>query len=147
MTLQQWCENAWLKRITPTGEEVAGLLSIAEREISDASLDGMSADGRLDRAYSAVRSLCDAALRASGFAAAKGTRQHERVIESLRFTLGDSWADDADYFDRCRRMRHGTLYDSAGTTRPEDARELLETARRLHKAVREWLAQHHPDLT
>ena len=146
MSLQQWLDNAWLKRATPSAQVVQSLLAIAEREIADASLEGISADGRFDHAYDAVRSLCEAALHASGYAVPKGGRKHERVIESLKFTVDGPWTDEVDLFDRSRRLRHQSIYERIGVVRQRDADDLLETARRLLEATREWLHAQHPEL-
>jgi hypothetical protein len=146
MSLQQWCDNAWIRAHEPSATEIAELLGIAEREISDASLAGISADGRFDNAYSAVRILCQCALCAHGYDVVKGAREHERTIDSLRFTLGTEWGDEADYFDRCRRRRHQSLYERSRVASTQDADELLAHAKKLSYAVREWLQSEHPEL-
>ncbi|MCH7705062.1 MAG: hypothetical protein IIB61_08120, partial [Planctomycetes bacterium] len=112
----------------------------------DASVEALSSDGRFDHAYAAVRSMGQAALLASGFAVPKGSRQHERVIESIRFTLGDEWSTEVDYYDRCRRMRHQSMYDHSGVAQESDAQELVSSAKRLFEALREWLSDRHADL-
>lgn len=144
--MQQWLDNSWIRRIEPTSRDVADLLAVAQREIADGSLRGMSADGTFDHAYAAVRALCQAALHASGFAVSKGSRSHERLIESLKFTLDEEWSAEIDHLDRCRRMRHQALYDRAGVVRQTDAAELLEVAQRLQGAVHQWLERHHSHL-
>lgn len=146
MTLQQWVSNGWLIQTEPTPEETRNAIQIAERELADASLDGISPDGRFEHAYNAVRSLCHAALHANGFQVPKGQRQHERVIESLKYTLGPDWSDDVDFFDQCRRMRHKSMYDTVGIARYEDATELAEAGRKLETAVKKWLADNRPHL-
>ncbi|HUU60582.1 MAG TPA: hypothetical protein VMZ50_13660 [Phycisphaerae bacterium] len=146
MSLQQWVDNAWARTIEPSRQAVADLLTIADREIADASVDAISVDGRFDHAYSAVRSLCEAALHASGYTIPKGGRQHERVIESLKFTLGGHWGREVDFLDRCRRLRHQTLYERSGVAQAGDANQLLDIARKLNAEVRQWLGDHHPDL-
>ena len=146
MSLQQWLDNSWITKSTPSREDIAGLIQIAERNLADASLEGLSPDGRFSLAYDAVRCLCQAALTASGFVVPKGMRQHERVIESLKFTLGNEWADETDYFDRCRRGRHKSIYERSGINQPRDADQLLESAQKLLTATKEWLQHDHPDL-
>lgn len=146
MTLQQWVSNGWLNSIDASSQEIENALRIAKRELADASLEGISPDGQFEHAYNAVRSLCQAALLAEGFRVPKGQRQHERVIESLKFTLGENWTDTADYYDRCRRMRHQSMYDSDGIARPEDANELVESAQELQTAVLSWLTENHSNL-
>jgi len=146
MSLQQWLENAWIIPIEPSAQVVGDLLAIADREIRDASLEGMSPDGRFDHAYDAIRSLCEVALHSCGYTVPKGGRKHERAIESLKFTFGNEWAEDVDFFDRCRRRRHQSIYERAGVAQPRDADDLLGAAKRLREEVREWLKRNHPNL-
>ena len=131
MSLQQWLENSWIRPTEPSREEVANLLDVAGRDIGDASLEGLSPDGRFAHAYNAARSLCEVALHASGYIVPKGTRQHERVIESLKLTLGGEWVEMADFFDRCRRWRHQSMYERIGVVQQQDADELLDAAKEL----------------
>jgi len=146
MSLQQWHSNGWIHKVEPSAAEVSSLLHLAAREVTDASLEGISPDGRFGHAYSAVRTLCQAALHASGYSVGKRERAHERTIESLKFTLGGEWSDEADYFDQCRRSRHQLSYEHSGITQQQDADGLLDTAKRLQVAVKDWLQAHHPDL-
>jgi len=125
---------------------VSDLFAIADREISDASLDGMSPDGRFDHAYDAVRSLCELALHACGYQVPKGPGKHQRLIESLKFTLAGEWIGGADFFDRCRRRRHKSKYERSGVAQQSDADDLLREAQRLLATVKEWLKRNHPDL-
>ena len=146
MSLQQWADNSWIKAVEPSVVAMSDLLAVAAREIADASIEGISVDGRFAHAYNAVRTLCGAALHAAGFTVPKGQREHERMIDSLQFTLGEEWIANVDYFHQCRRLRHQALYERQGVTQRSDADELLETAIRLQQAVREWLQRNHPDL-
>ncbi len=146
MSLQQWHENHWILDVDPAAQEVANALAIARRDIADASLTGMSSDNRFGHAYNAVRALCELALHASGYRVSKGGGGHQRAIESLKFTLGAEWVEQTDYFDRCRRKRHQSMYDRSGVTQPKDADDLLDAARNLLDAVQEWLGRHHSRL-
>ncbi len=147
MSLQQWLENSWISQVEPaTKAEAAGLLAIADREIADASLDGISPDGRFALAYNAVRALGQLALRAAGFIVTKGMRQHERTIESLKFTLGGGWTDEVDYLDQCRRLRNKSQYDRSGQMQQRDADDLLASAVKLRTSVLKWLEENHPAL-
>ena len=85
-------------------------------------------------------------MTASGFVVPKGMLQHQRVIESLKFTLGSEWADETDYFDLCRRNRHKSIYEQSGINQPRDADQLLESAKKLLTATEAWLQRDHPDL-
>ncbi|MBM4030924.1 MAG: hypothetical protein FJ291_03965 [Planctomycetes bacterium] len=146
MSLEQWVANAWLKRVRPLAQNVANLLAIGDREIGDASLEGISTDGRFTHAYDAVRALAEAALHAGGYDVPKGPQQHQRAIESLRFTALSGLPAQVDYLDRCRRMRHRTVYERMGMLQQRDAVELLEAARALREKVRDWLMSNYPEL-
>jgi hypothetical protein len=146
MSLEQWLENSWIRPTERSAEEVANLLSVAQREIADASLPGISADGGFEHSYAAVQALCQLALHAAGYEVPKGENKHQRTIEALRFTLGGEWAGEVDYFDHCRRMRHQLMYDRAGIAQQADVDELLDAAKRLYAVVKEWLKFDHSDL-
>ena len=146
MSLQQWFDNSWISATTPSPVVVSSLLAVADREVSDGSLEGISPDGRFEHAYNAVRSLAELALHAKGYVVPKGQRQHERTIESLKFTLGEDVADSVDFFDRCRRQRHKATYERTGVAQQQDADELLNASRELLAMVRTWLESNHPGL-
>ena len=147
MSLQQWLANSWLKRITPSAQEVANRLALADRDIKDASLDGISPDNRFRCAYEAIRALADAALHACGYAAPGGqSSQHVRVLSSLKHTLADECPIDLDFLERCRRQRHKTSYEQAGTVQQADADDLLQVAKELQAATITWLRSSHPNL-
>jgi hypothetical protein len=145
MSLEQWERNAWVKRVTPSLREVFDLIEIAEREIGDGSLAGISPDGRFDRAYDAIRCLADAALHASGYEVRKGERKHERDIQSLMFTV-QCPSGTVDFFDQARRRRHQSIYERSGVAQQRDADDLLAEAKRLLQQVRDWLEREHPNL-
>ncbi len=146
MSLQDWLEDSWLTKTEPTARGMQDLLAIADRQIADAGLEGMSADGRFDHAYEAVRALCQAALYASGYAVPKRGDTHQRVIDSLKFTVGGDAGAQVDYFDRCRRVRHKTMYERADVVQRAEADKLLAAARELRDHVRQWFQEEHPDL-
>ena len=146
MSLDEWLSSSWINAIEPSAGTIASLLAIADREIADASGESMSPDGRFGHAYGAIRALCEAALRAAGYVVPKSGRKHERVLQSLQFTIDGDWTAEVDFFDRARRLRHQTIYERTGVVQPRDADDLLATAKRLVTAVREWLRDRHPDL-
>ena len=145
MSLQQWLENSWVVQVKPSPQAVKDHLAIADRELEDGAAV-RSADGKFGHAYDAVRALCEAAINAAGYQVPKGSRQHERLIESLKYTLGKACPDDVDYLDRCRRQRHKVKYERTGVVSRGDADELLDAAKRLRSAVQAWLESNHPDL-
>jgi hypothetical protein len=138
--------NAWLQRRDSTLAEIRKLLQVVDRELSDARAVGISADGKFEHAYTAILQLCFVPLRAAGYQVPKGESRHKRVIDSLRYTLGESWAEAADYIDLCSRQRGQAMYERIDVVSNEDAGELLDKAQRLRVDVVNWLKANHADL-
>lgn len=146
MSLEQWAENGWVRKVAPTPQGLRSLLSIADRELADAGLDGISSDGRFEHAYSAARCLAEAALYAAGFSILKGQRKHERLVDSLKLTVEGDAAARVDYYDQCRRLRHKTLYEQSGIIERSEADNLLRAASELKDQTLAWLSREHADL-
>jgi hypothetical protein len=145
VSLDQWVENRWAKKIEPTLSGVRDFLAIADREVADAGLEQISAEGRFDHAYEAVRNLCEVMVYASGYALGRD-RKHEWAIQSLKFTLSGEATEKIDYLDRCRLLRHKSHYERADLVQRTEADRLLETAKWLRVKVQEWMRERHPDL-
>lgn len=146
MSLEQWSRNGWLQRSDPTLPEIQKLLQVVDRELSDARVAGISADGRFQHAYTAGLQLCMLPLRAAGYQVPKGGSHHKRAIDSLRYTLGKSHAGTADYLERCSRQRGQAMYERVDVVSEEDATELFESAEQLRVDVVRWLKANHPAL-
>ncbi|MHC4503665.1 MAG: hypothetical protein ACYTFI_10195 [Planctomycetota bacterium] len=87
-----------------------------------------------------------AALHASGYAVPKRGDAHQRVLDSLKLTVGGGVGAKVDYFDRCRRLRHKTMYERADLVERSQSDKLLAAARELRDQVRRWLQEEHPGL-
>jgi hypothetical protein len=142
--LRQWADSGWLRPHQSSRKEVAGLLSIVDRDLDDAAGD-ISADWQFGIAYNAALKLCTILLHASGYRPEK-TLMHFRTIAALPLILGVSRKDDAAYLDACRMKRNTVEYDMAGAATGADAAELLKFARELRTDVLAWLKKHHPEL-
>lgn len=144
MSLKKWVEFGWLRPHESSRKEIAGLLSIVERDLKDAREHAISADWRFGIAYNAALKLCTILLHASGYRPEK-TLQHYRTIQALPLILGDERKDDAAYLDACRAKRNTVEYTTAGAATDRDAEELLEFAAELRDDVVKWLRVNHPD--
>jgi hypothetical protein len=144
MTLKRWLENRWLKPHRVNQKEVAGLLSIVDRDIKDAGA-ALSADWRFGIAYNAALKLCTILLHADCYRAAHDL-QHYRTIAAMPLILGDSKAADAEYLDTCRKKRNIVEYERAGSISVTEADELLAFATELRGVVTNWLKKTHPAL-
>jgi hypothetical protein len=144
MTLRQWSESRWVVAHDASAEEIADLLAVVDRELEDASLKGLSDDGRMSHSYNAGLQLATVALAAEGYRPGR-ERAHERVIESLRFTaVPDRKLIDA--LDLARRKRNVGNYDRSGGTSKREANDIYKAVTRLRDHVLAWLRKKHPEL-
>lgn len=67
MSLKKWVEFGWLRPHESSRQEIAGLLSIVDRDLKDANEHSISADWRFGIAYNAALKLCTILLHASGY--------------------------------------------------------------------------------
>ncbi len=145
MSLQDWADNKWLRAHKSSRKEISGLLSVVDRDLSDAGKKEISADWRFGIAYNAALKLCTILVHASGYRPEK-TLQHYRTLQALPLVLGNGHKKDADYLDKCRMKRNEVEYDTAGGVSATEATELREFAGEMRSEVLAWLKQHHPDL-
>ena len=144
MSLKQWAENGWLKAESASKDEIANLLGIADRDLTDAT-GSISPDWQFGIAYNAALKLCTILLRAEGYRATHG-QQHYRTITAMPLVLGASKKDDAEYLDSCRTKRNTVEYDYVGGASEDDARELVDFLKGFKEEVLAWLKEQHPDL-
>src|SRR5437667_12741398 len=147
MSLQNWLQTGQLIKHEATVAEVRNLLGVVDRELADASVAGLSDDGRFTHSYDAALLLCKLALHVSGFEVQKRAPGHHSLwINSLEFTLGEGHKATLIHISKSSKLRHTSLYDHAGVIQKQDADDLLETARHLRADVLDWLRSQHPGL-
>ena len=144
MSLRDWADSGWLRPHTTDGEEISGLLSIVQRDLSDAG-KGISADWSFGIAYNAALRLCTILLFAEGYRPERNL-QHYRTIQALGLILGSETKADVEYLEVCRKKRNIIEYDAAGSVTAKDAAELREFAGELQERVLGWLRDRHPAL-
>ena len=144
MSLNQWADNGWLKRLKTNKKEIADLFGIVERDINDTNTD-LSDDWRFGIAYNAALKLCTILLYAEGFRPTQNL-QHYRTIMALPIILDKEKSKDADYLNACRIKRNTVEYDYAGGASKEDADELIDFVNELRNDVIKWLNKAHPEL-
>lgn len=144
VSLKSWLENDWLVEHQTSRQEIADLLGLAERDLSDCRASGLSPDWQLNIAYNAALQSATAALHAAGYRAARG-EHHFRAIQSLAFTIK---ADPGLIleFDRFRKKRNISGYDRAGSTSEQEAREMEALAGKITQLVKDWIHKNHPKL-
>ncbi len=143
MSLEKWAENGWLKTAEPDDGDIESLLSVAERNIRDSRVKGLSDDSVFLLAYQAILSCACALLLAKGFRpASKG--QHYYSIESLRETLRND--EQVDVLQQIRNKRNIIQYEQAGIVSPSEALRILELTDEIFTRTKEILRTHtNPD--
>ena len=89
MSLEKWVEYGWLKAEPTSPEEVTGLFGIVAARLRDAQVDAISFvdDRRFQAAFGAALARLDTALRASGYRTRIQVGHHQKIVESLEFTV------------------------------------------------------------
>ena len=144
MSLKDWLKAGWLVEHETSPQEIANLLGLAERDLSDCRTPGLSPDWHLAIAYNAALQVGTAALAAAGYRAARGDH-HYRVIQSLAFTMQANPKLVAE-FDQFRKKRNISGYDRAGSTSEQEAREMEMLAGKITQLVKDWIHKNHPKL-
>lgn len=144
MSLKDWLKHGWLNEHKTSPQEIAELMEIADRDLADSRVGGLSSDWRLNIAYNSALQSATAALAACGYRAAREAH-HYRVIQSLSYTIGAE-TKLVRQFDLFRKKRNIGEYERAGTVSDQEANEMISLAEQLRGAVGEWIETHYPAL-
>lgn len=144
MSLEDWLRNGWLVEHKTSPAEISDLLAIADRDLVDCRVPGLSTEWKLNIAYNAALQAATAALAACGYRAPRDAH-HYRVIQSLALTIG---ADSSVVrkFDAFRKKRNIGGYERVGMVSDQEATEMIALAERIRRDVQEWLNSHHGEL-
>ena len=144
MSLQDWLNNGWIIKHKTSPQEIADLLALADRDLTDCQASGLSTDWQMNIAYNAALQASTAALAACGYRAAR-VSHHYRVIQSLAHTVGAD-AKLIAQFDQFRKKRNIGGYERAGLVSEQEAHEMLELAEKVRADVEKWIRGNHPEL-
>ena len=134
-----------LRRHRTSAREIADLLGVIDRDLSDATVDAISADRRFAIAYEAALQLATITVYASGYDT-YGPGHHFHTFQALRETMGATGRVYADYFDTCRIKRATTSYDRAGEISETEVQSLIKEVKAFREHVLSWLRKNHPHL-
>jgi len=143
MSLSNWRAAGWLVEHKTTREEIRDLFAVAERDLKDSAVAGISPDTQLGLAYNAALQVCAAALAAAGYRASR-ERKHYLTLQSAAYTIGAD-AKLVTRLDAFRKKRNVGDYERVGSTSQKEADELREIAKNLCDRVRSWIQQSHPE--
>jgi hypothetical protein len=144
MSLRNWLQNSWLVQHVTSGQEIANLLALADRDLAACQVKELPADWRFTIAYNAALQSATAALAAAGYRASRDNH-HYRVIQSLEFTLAPE-PKIIDTFDAFRKKRNVSNYDLAGAVSDTEAAEMFTLATELRQRIENWIRATRPEL-
>ena len=145
MSLESLLAEGQLRRHKTSGKEIGDLLRLATRDVTDASVTGLSPDRRFLIAYEAVLALATVPLACAGYQT-HGAGHHWVTFQALPLVMGKESAGLATYLESCRTKRNVGTYDRGGGISDGEANELVSEAKALKKAVEAWLKKSHPEL-
>ena len=143
MTWNDLLAEKRVKEHTTSLREVDDLRAVVKRNLMDAALPGISADGKYSHAYDAVLLLSKIAIACSGYQT-KGTGAHATTFLAMNLACGSIAQKYADYFDQCRRKRNKLSYDMAGIITEKEAEELLSKAHEFSQFIESWIKENYP---
>lgn len=126
--------------------EVSDLLRLAERNLSDAQVEGVSADGRFRFAYEAAIALASIAIQCAGFRTS-GVGHHQTTLVALPLAMGAELTELAGYFDTCRTKRNASVYDRGGEISDSQVAELVREVAAFRVKLIAWLKTNHPEFS
>ena len=143
MSLEDLYKQGRLRKHRTSAKEIKDLLQVIERDLKDAEIKGLSTDRRFAIAYNAALQLAIITLYCKGYRPF-GLGHHFTVFQGMKESMGDDYADLADYFDACRVKRNVTDYDRAGGISETEAEELLKEVSQFREIIVNWLKSYHP---
>jgi hypothetical protein len=102
MSLEEWERAGWLRKYETSAKEISNILQLVERDLQDASQEGISLDWRFNIAYNAALQLATIILYTSGFRTGRGESRHYRVIQTISLIMGERYKPIRDFLDNCR---------------------------------------------
>ncbi len=149
MSIEKLAQFGWYKAEPSSPKEIADLFSIVDRSQADSKVESISDDLRFQAAYNGILTLVNIALRASGYRVSIGQGHHQRVIESLEYTLTtqsdivrERWVRKIKSHSQ---KRNTTSYDLAGGVSPTDLTQIMKDLPALQEQVRAWLKEVHQE--
>jgi hypothetical protein len=144
MSYESLLAEGRLRRRKTSHEDIHHLLRLAERDLADAAVPGLSADRRFLIAYEAALALATIPLFCAGYET-HGSGHHWVTFQMLPRFMGDEYAELATYFESCRMKRNVGTYDRGGEISDSEADELLNEVADFKAKVERWLRANHPE--
>jgi uncharacterized protein (UPF0332 family) len=127
MDLNRLERDGYIKRLPVSKRKVEDSLHLAKRDIATAKgIIEQDCDWAFSIAYNAILQTIRALMFSKGYRPS-GSNQHISVVRFAEIFLDEEMVI---VFDRMRRKRHSTIYDTVGTISKKEATYAIDTAER-----------------
>jgi uncharacterized protein (UPF0332 family) len=128
MSLDSLERSGCIKELPISKSKVEDALNLARRDITTAkSILDENSDWSFSIAYNAMLQSIRALMFSKGYRPS-GSNQHITVVRFAELFLDE---ETVIIFDRMRRKRHSTIYDTSGTISKREAENAVDTAEKL----------------
>ena len=124
-----------LKRQRTSPEEIRRLLELVARDLEQAEVEGLYADGRYTFAYSAALQLANVVLRLNDLRVGSAGR-HEATFREVERLVPTGLVPLVAQFEHARRKRNVLMYDRAGAVSEGEVKDLKEATIEFEAWVR-----------
>ncbi len=145
MSFESLLAEGQLRHREANRADILQLIRLADRDLADAVVRGLSADRRFLIAYDAALSLATIPMLSSGYET-HGSGHHWVTFQVLPDFMGKEHSQTATYFESCRVKRKIGTYDRGGEVSDSEADELVAEATGFRSQVERWLRDKHPEL-
>lgn len=136
MSLDSLMQGGYIKKLPISKSKVEDALSLAKRDITTAkSILDENSDWSFSIAYNAMLQSIRALMFSKGYRPT-GANQHITVVRFAELFLDE---EIVIIFDRMRRKRHSTVYDTAGTISKREAENAVDAAKKLVQDIEEMI--------
>jgi len=138
MTLDQLEKEGFIKKLPVDARKVRDALLLAQRDITTAkNLLYQDSDWAFNIAYNAILQTLRALMFSKGYRP-DGSNQHISVVRFAELYID---RDVVIIFDRMRRKRHSSIYDTAGTISSNEAKTAIKTAEEIFNYIQERITK------
>jgi len=121
-----------ISRLRPDPQRVRDAMKLAHRDLGVATnLLGSSNDWAYTVAYNAILQAGRALMFSKGYRP-EGGNQHIAIVRFCDLFLS---REDALWFDRMRRKRHQSVYDTAGSVSDREAENAVKKAEEIVQVI------------
>lgn len=132
MNLDNLEREGYIKKLPVSKRKVEDALGLAKRDIKTArNILEQDRDWAFSIAYNAMLQTIRALMFSKGYRPS-GSNQHISVVRFAEMFLEE---ESVVLFDRMRRKRHSTIYDTAGIISRKEAGNAVDKAERLIQEI------------